>query len=110
MAARFAARPANQVWIGNVPRDLTPERVIQCFRQYNLAEPIYVDIRNGSRSDNYAFAYFKTQAEADAILKLPQDSLFFPNGMYALLKVVVFFVLCAETVKTRPEGLFGPIL
>ena len=110
MAARYAARPANQVWIGNVPRDLQPEQGIKSFKQHNLTEPIYVDIRKGTRSDNFAFAYFKTQAEADAILKLPQDSLFFPNGMYALLKVVVFFVLCAERVKTRSEGLFGPIL
>ena len=110
-AALAAARPANQVWIGNVPFHFRAEDVIQSFKQHNFVQPIYVDIRRGPREDNFAFAYFKTQAEADAILNLPLDSLRFPGApKAALIKVVVFFVLCAEMVKTRPEGLFGPIL
>ena len=110
MAARTATRPANQVWIGNVPGNFREEDVIESFKQHNLARPIYVDIRRGTREENYCFAYFSTQAEADATIKLPKDSLFFPGGKHALIKVVVFFVLCAGMVRTSPEGLFGPIL
>ena len=83
---------------------------MQSFKQHNFVQPIYVDIRRGTREDNYCFAYFSTQAEADATINLPKDSLRFPGGKHALIKVVVFFVLCAGMVRTSPEGLFGPIL
>ena len=110
IAALAAARPANQVWIGNVPFHFRAEDVIESFKQHNFVQPIYVDIRRGTREENYCFAYFSTQAEADATINLPKDSLRFPGGKHALIKVVVFFVLCAGMVRTRPEGLFGPIL
>ena len=110
MAARSATRPANQVWIGNVPGNFREEDVIESFKQHNLARPIYVDIRRGTREDNYAFGYFATQAEANAILTLPHDTVLFPEGKYALIKVVVFFVLCAGMVRSRREGQFGPTL
>ena len=96
MAARFAARPANQVWIGNVPSDLQPEDVIKSFQQHNSTQPIYVDIRRGPREDNFAFAYFKTQAEADAILNLPLDSLRSPGAPKAALIKVVVFLYCVR--------------
>ena len=110
MAARTATRPANQVWIGNVPGNFREEDVIESFTQHNLARPIYVDIRRSTREENYAFAYFATQAEANAILALPRDSIIFPEGKWALIKVVFFFVLCAGMVRSRREGQFGPIL
>ena len=111
MAARTAPRPANQVWIGNVPGNFREEDVIQSFTQHNLARPIYVDIRRGTRDENYAFGYFATQAEADAILALPQYTIRFPEGRRALIKVVVFFfVLCAGMLMSTREGQFGPTL
>ena len=83
---------------------------MRSFTQHNLPRPIYVDIRRSKREENYAFAYFATQAEANAILNLPHDSILFPEGKWALIKVVFFFVLCAGMVRSRREGQFGPIL
>ena len=83
---------------------------MRTFTQHNLVRPIYVDIRRGTREENYAFAYFSTQAEADAILALPYDTITFPGGRWALIKVVFFFVLCAGMVRSRREGQFGPTL
>ena len=108
--AERAARPANQVWIGNIPANWLQEDVIESFTQHNLARPILVEIRKGPRDENFGFAYFATRAEAVAILNLPKGAIQFPNGKNALIKVVVFFVLCGGMVRTRPEGLFGPIL
>ena len=83
---------------------------MRSFTQHNLARPIYVDIRRSTREENYAFAYFATQAEANAILALPHDTVASPEGRWALIKVVFFFVLCAGMVKSRREWQFGPIL
>ena len=57
---------------------------MRSFTQHNLARPIYVDIRRSTREENYAFAYFATQAEANAILAWPHDTVAFPEGKYAL--------------------------